>query len=64
MVRIPEELETATREGYNSGVVTVVNVIVEASKGDPIVSDLLYDWITRAQLLHVARYNELCKFVF
>ncbi|MCJ1246254.1 hypothetical protein MMC30_003460 [Trapelia coarctata] len=32
-VRTEEDLENATREGYKSGRVTVVNVIVEAGKG-------------------------------
>ena len=33
LVRTEEELKKATEEGYNSGRVTVVNVVVEAGKG-------------------------------
>ena len=36
LVRTPEELETATREGFMEGRVCVVNVIVEAGKGQKL----------------------------
>ena len=38
MVRTPEELERATREGFEAGVPVVVNVIVEAGLGGSLVS--------------------------
>ncbi len=33
LVRTPEELERATREGFRSGKICVVNVIIESGKG-------------------------------
>jgi len=36
LVRTPEELETATREGFKDSRVTVVNVIIEAGKGQKL----------------------------
>lgn len=36
MVRTPEELEKATREGFHEKRVTVVNVIIEAGKGQKL----------------------------
>jgi len=42
LVRTDEELEEATRDGYKSGRVTVVNVIVEAGKG----AKLEFGWQT------------------
>jgi len=33
LVRTPEELERAAREGFQSGKVFVVNVVIEAGKG-------------------------------
>lgn len=36
LVRTPEELETATREGFRESKVTVVNVIIESGKGQKL----------------------------
>ncbi|KAL9127917.1 MAG: hypothetical protein Q9217_003303 [Psora testacea] len=36
LVRTSEELERATGEGYKSGVVTIVNVIIESGKGQKL----------------------------
>ena len=36
LVRTPQELEKATEEGFNAGVVTIVNVMIESGKGQPL----------------------------
>jgi 2-hydroxyacyl-CoA lyase 1 len=41
LVRTPEELKKATEEGFKANVPVVINIIIEASKGGPIVSCLI-----------------------